>query len=82
VVNLSLGDGANWADAGSHYGLGDEFAALAAQNVITVAAAGNNYANVNALGVAYPAADPAVLAVGAVWAGDFGGPWQIGRAHV
>ncbi|MEK8049722.1 CARDB domain-containing protein [Ideonella sp. DXS22W] len=82
VVNLSLGDGANWADAGSRYGLGDEFAALAAQNVITVAAAGNNYANVNALGVAYPAADPAVLAVGAVWAGDFGGPWRFGNGGV
>lgn len=82
VVNLSLGDGANWADAGSRYGLGDEFAALAAKNVITVAAAGNNYANVNALGVAYPAADPAVLAVGAVWAGDFGGPWRFGNGGV
>lgn len=82
VVNLSLGDGSNWTDAGSRYGLGDEFASLAAQNIITVAAAGNNYATVNALGVAYPASDPAVLAVGAVWAGDFGGPWRFGNGGV
>ncbi|MBP6899056.1 MAG: S8 family serine peptidase [Burkholderiaceae bacterium] len=79
VVNLSLGDGSNWDNAGSRYGLGDEFASLAAKNIITVAAAGNNYASVNALGVAYPAADPAVLAVGAVWTGDFGGPWSFGN---
>lgn len=79
VVNLSLGDGSNWDNAGSRYGLGDEFAALAAKNIITVAAAGNNYASMNALGVAYPAADPAVLAVGAVWSGDFGGPWTFGN---
>ncbi len=82
VVNLSLGDGRNWATAGSHYGLGDEFAALAAQNIITVAADGNNYASTNALGVAYPGADPAVLAVGAVWAGDFGGPWRFGNGGI
>ncbi|UUX97936.1 Ig-like domain-containing protein [Aquabacterium sp. J223] len=82
VVNLSLGDGGNWGDAVSRYGLGDEFAALQAQSIISVAAAGNNYAQVNALGVAYPAADPAVLAVGAVWSGDFGGPWRFGNGGV
>ena len=82
VVNLSLGDGGNWTDAGSRYGLGDEFAALAARNIINVAAAGNNYAAQNALGVAYPGSDPAVLAVGAVWAGDFGGPWKFGNGGI
>ncbi|OGB06139.1 MAG: hypothetical protein A3E25_16225 [Burkholderiales bacterium RIFCSPHIGHO2_12_FULL_69_20] len=82
VVNLSLGDGGNWTDAGSRYGLGDEFAALAARGIINVAAAGNNYAAVNALGVAYPGSDPAVLAVGAVWTGDFGGPWKFGNGGV
>lgn len=82
VVNLSLGDGGNWTDAGSRYGLGDEFAALAARNIISVAASGNNYAGVNALGVAYPGSDPAVLAVGAVWTGDFGGPWKFGNGGV
>ncbi len=82
VVNLSLGDGGNWTDAAGRYGLGDEFAALAARNIISVAAAGNNYAGVNALGVAYPGSDPAVLAVGAVWTGDFGGPWKFGNGGV
>ena len=82
VVNLSLGDGGNWTDAATRYGLGDEFAALAARNIISVAAAGNNFASSNALGVAYPANDPAVLAVGAVWAGDFGGPWRFGNGGV
>ncbi|MDW8444849.1 MAG: S8 family serine peptidase [Acetobacteraceae bacterium] len=77
VVNLSLGDNGNWNAALSRYGLGDEFAVLAGLDVITVAASGNFYNQYNTLGVAYPAADPAVLAVGAVWTGDFGGPFTI-----
>ncbi len=75
VVNLSLGDGGFWTDTFSRYGLGDELAALADMNVIVVAAAGNYYAS--RLGLAYPASDPAVIAVGATWAMDFGGPWRI-----
>ena len=83
VVNLSLGDGSNWDHAVTQYGLGDEFAALAACNVIVVAAAGNRFYEVGgALGVAYPAADPAVLAIGAVWSGDFGGPWRFSSGAV
>ena len=78
VVNLSLGDGGTWGQALSLYGLGDELAALAAEDVLTVAAAGNHYFdNGSTLGVGYPAADPAVLAVGAVWTADFGGPWNF-----
>lgn len=78
VVNLSLGDGGNWNTTIGRYGLDDELAALAARNIIVTAAAGNNYAKVEgAWGVAYPAADPAVLSVGATWAGDFGGPWSF-----
>jgi hypothetical protein len=77
VVNLSLGDGGNWTDAFSRYGIGDELAALAGTDVIVVGAAGNNYYQFGRLGVAYPASDPAVLAVGATWAGDFGGPWKV-----
>jgi len=77
VVNLSLGDGGTWSQAASLYGLGDELAALASQSIILVGAAGNHYYdNGSTLGVAYPAADPAVLAVGAVWTADFGGPWR------
>jgi hypothetical protein len=78
VVNLSLGDGGNWSVASSRYGIGDELAMLAAMDVLVVAAAGNNFfQSEGALGVAYPGADPAVLAVGAVWSGSFGGPWRF-----
>jgi PKD repeat protein len=79
VVNLSLGDGGNWNAAIARFGLGDELAALAAHNIIVTAAAGNNFARFGgAWGVAYPAADPAVLAVGATWSADSGGPWAFG----
>jgi hypothetical protein len=78
VVNMSLGDGENWDEPVSLYGIDDELAALDAQNIIAVAAAGNNFFTVgSALGVAYPAADPSVLAVGAVWSGNFGGPFRF-----
>jgi VCBS repeat-containing protein len=77
VINLSLGDGGNWTESFSLYGVGDELAALAGSDIITVAAAGNNYYQYQRTGIAYPAADPAVLAVGATWAANFGGPWRI-----
>lgn len=78
VVNLSLGDGGNWSSAIARFGLGDELAALAARNIIVTAAAGNSFARFGgAWGVAYPAADPAVLAVGATWSADVGGPWAF-----
>jgi len=77
VVNLSLGDGQNWTTPDSHYGLGDEFATLANDGIIVVAAAGNNFFTARSQpGVAYPAADPNVIGVGAVWTQDFGGPWR------
>lgn len=77
VVNLSLGDGQNWTTPDSHYGLGDKFAALANDGIIVVAAAGNNFFTAQSRpGVAYPAADPNVIGVGAVWTQDFGGPWR------
>ncbi|MCU0624720.1 MAG: S8 family serine peptidase, partial [Gemmatimonadaceae bacterium] len=82
VVNLSLGDTGNWTDAIGRYGLADEFAALSRRDLVVVGAAGNSYATQNRMGVAYPAADPAVLAVGATWAGDFGGPWRFGNGSV
>lgn len=77
VVNLSLGDGGNWGEAVSRYGLGDELAALADMGIIVIAATGNSYASFDTEGVAYPAADPNVIGVGAVWAGDYGGPWYF-----
>jgi subtilisin-like proprotein convertase family protein len=78
VVNLSLGDGGNWGISASRYGIGDELAALAARDILILAAAGNNfYQSESVQGIAYPAADPAVLSAGAVWSGDFGGPWRF-----
>ncbi len=78
VVNLSLGDGGNWGSAIARFGIGDELAALATRNIVVTAAAGNNFAAFGgAWGVAYPAADPAVLAVGATWSANSGGPWAF-----
>jgi Ca2+-binding RTX toxin-like protein len=73
-VNLSLGDGLNWADPSSRYGLGDEFAALASQGVLISAAAGNSfYKFASTPGLSYPGVDPNVIPVGAVWTEDMGG---------
>jgi subtilisin family serine protease/5-hydroxyisourate hydrolase-like protein (transthyretin family) len=80
AVNLSLGDGQNWASAVGLYGVADELAALDSLGVITVSAAGNSYAVYGGSeGLAYPAADPHSLAVGAVWDGDRG--WQTFGAY-
>ena len=76
VVNLSLGDGRNWTVPGAQYGVGNEFAALNEAGVLLIAAAGNNFFTAKSQpGVAYPAADPNVIGVGAVWTADFGGLW-------
>ncbi|MFM7439711.1 MAG: S8 family serine peptidase, partial [Snowella sp.] len=72
-VNLSLGDSQNWVTQTSRYGIGDELASIANQNVIISAAAGNSFYQFNSTqGLAYPAIDPNVVAVGAVWSGNFG----------
>jgi hypothetical protein len=73
-VNMSLGDTRNWATHQQLYGISDEIATLAAQNVMVVAASGNDFARFNSTrGMAYPAADPNVIAVGAVYDRNFGG---------
>src|SRR5262249_36458651 len=80
-VNLSFTDRGDYATPQSLYGIGDELAARAAKGVIVVSAAGNNsFSDGGRPGVAYPAADPDVLAVGAVWDADVGGPytWKSG----
>jgi len=82
VINLSLGDSGNWTNEFSRYGIGDELAALARTDVIVVAAAGNNYLQFGRIGVAYPASDPAAIAVGATWAADFGGPWHVSTGAI
>jgi Ca2+-binding RTX toxin-like protein len=74
-VNLSVGDSQNWSTGNPRYGIGDELAAIASKNIIIAAAAGNNFSQFNSNpGLAYPAADPNTIAVGAVWADNFGGP--------
>ena len=73
AVNLSVGDGLNWTQATGQYGLADELAAIAAQNIITVSAAGNGFASFDShQGLSYPAADPNTISVGAVWDADRG----------
>jgi hypothetical protein len=73
AVNMSFGDHGNYTSPLSLYGIGDELATLAAQNVIVVTAAGNDFYQRNsALGVGYPAADPNVVSVGAVYAASYG----------
>lgn len=67
-VNLSLGDGGYWTTAASRYNLGSELATLASMGVIVAAAAGNGfYDGDSRVGVSYPASDPNVIAVGAVY---------------
>ena len=83
VVNMSLGDSQNWSEPVALYGIDDELAALAAQHVIAVSAAGNNFFTFGStLGVAYPAADANVLAAGAVWSANFGGPFRFSSGAV
>jgi subtilisin family serine protease len=73
-VNMSLGDNGNYNSAQQRYGISDELATLAGQGVIVSVAAGNDFKKFNsAQGFAYPAADPNVLAVGAVYDRNFGG---------
>jgi hypothetical protein len=76
AVNMSLSDGGTYNQTLSLYDLGDELKALAGRNVTVVAAAGNDYGPNSSPGVAYPAADPNVLPVGAVWASNQGGGWS------
>jgi len=73
AVNLSLGDGKNWSSSVGLYGISDELSVLDSLGVITVSAAGNSFASFDGRqGLAYPAADPNSLSVGAVWDGDRG----------
>src|SRR5262249_27101188 len=82
AVNLSFGDGGDYDSPRSMNGIGDELAVLNRLGVTVVAAAGNNYGPDASPGLAYPAIDPNVLAVGAVWDSNQGGPWNWqGRAH-
>jgi subtilisin family serine protease len=75
AINMSLGDNVNYNTATSNpdYGINDELAALAAQGVIVVSAAGNDFRKFNSQqGVSYPAADPNSLAVSATFDSNVG----------
>ena len=73
-VNMSLSDSGNYNTPQTLYGIDDELASLWALDVITVAASGNAFFGFgSAPGVAYPAADPNSLSVGAVYDSDTGG---------
>ncbi len=73
-VNMSLSDGRNYTTPQNRYGLGNELSALAANDVVVVSASGNGFYEFNSSqGVAYPAADPNSLAVGAVYDSNAGG---------
>jgi len=68
AVNVSISDENNWAEAASRYGVGDELANLAAENIIVVSSAGNHFNSHNSSqGVGYPAGDPNSLAISAVY---------------
>ena len=78
AVNLSLGDSSFYTSAARGY-LSTQIQALSNSGVMVVAAAGNGYASNSRQGLAYPAADPYALSVGAVWAGSGSlGSWQTG----
>gem|GEM_PF-1347673 len=67
-VNLSLGDGQNYTQTFVSSVIGDELATLAQMGVIVVAAAGNSFWTFSGQpGLTYPAADPNVISVGAVY---------------
>ncbi|HEV2292974.1 MAG TPA: S8 family serine peptidase [Tepidisphaeraceae bacterium] len=79
AVNMSLSDGQNWATPQQLYGIADEMAALAAQNVLVVSAAGNSFYEFQQPGAGYPATDPNSLGVGAVYDASLGSrSWTSG----
>ena len=83
AVNMSFGDGGDYAQPQLLYGLGGVLSELASEGVITVSAAGNNfYGDQGMPGVSYPAADPNSLAVGAIWTSDLGGPFAWANGAV
>ncbi len=73
-VNMSLGDQENHASPQLLYGIDDELSTLASMGVIVAASSGNEYFEHDSNpGVAYPAADPNVISVGAVYTTTSGG---------
>lgn len=80
-VNLSMSDFDNHSTPQEIYGVADEMALLAAQNVVVVSSSGNSFAGFNSVqGVSYPSADPNSLSVGAVFDTDNENGWTYGSA--
>ncbi|HTL28810.1 MAG TPA: S8 family serine peptidase [Tepidisphaeraceae bacterium] len=79
VVNLSLGVG-NYVDPETGFSYSPEFQTLRDMGVFVVAASGNSHDEsigpISEDGVAYPAADPNVFAVGAVDSSDIITTWS------
>jgi len=76
AVNMSLGSGNYSSPYNGEYA--PELAGLVNAGIIPIAAAGNDFfVDSSQPGLAYPAADPSALAVGAVWAKDAGGPFAF-----
>src|SRR5262249_26892922 len=78
AINLSLGSGNYTTNPFSF--LDTDFAALKNAGVFISVAAGNSfYTNNSAVGLDYPAVDPYVVSVGAVYDGNFGAvAWASG----
>jgi hypothetical protein len=78
VVNLSVGSG-NYTDPQTGFSYSSEFQTLRDMGIFIVAASGNSHDEaigpISQDGVAYPAADPNVFAVGAVDSNDVISTW-------
>ena len=72
AVNMSLGPPQGTYDNFVQTPYADEFAALAEAGIVTTVAAGNHHYAEQRPGVQSTAANPNVIAVGAVFTGDFG----------
>ena len=72
ALNMSLGNGGNYTEYQSS-SISNVLNTIASKNVISVAAAGNSFAQYSsAQGVSYPAADPNTFAVGATFDSNIG----------
>lgn len=81
AINMSLGAGNFDPSFVPDIGVSDEFAALDALNIMSIAAAGNSFFDFGSQqGVGIPAADPNVIAVSAVWDANEGPAFWGGGA--
>ncbi len=80
-VNLSLGAG-NFSSL-PNFDVHDEFQQLASQNVIITASAGNDFFGKGSVpGVSWPAVEPSVISVGAVWNNFWEGEYRWEKGSI